>query len=396
MSSIRKMLFDRSARQRIPFTGAFELTPMCNFRCRMCYVRKSPREVEGQGGLLPLEFWLDVAEQARDAGMLSPLLTGGETFTYPHIRELYLAMCRMGLEVSINSNGSCITEETVSWLRESPPVRINITLYGASNETYGRLCGDPQGFDKVQRGVELLRENNIRFKFNCSLTPDNAGDLKAMIDFAKSYGMGLRTASYMFPPLRRIGKGTAFSDRLTPEQAAYYQVLTDWYQLTPEKFRNLAQGMVSRYRELTPEMIAEAERQEPRPMGCLSGRCSFWVNWQGDLNGCGMIDFPKFSLKELSFADAWKKVVDFTNEFRYCPACANCVNRPVCFVCTAMVYNETGGLTQRPEYLCEKIRHCVRFYGEFLEKLPGEMREKDVQSDDFEPEICAFDDDLMP
>ncbi|MCD7736455.1 MAG: radical SAM protein, partial [Lachnospiraceae bacterium] len=82
----------------------------------MCYVRKSAGEVEQAGGLMPLDFWLDVARQACEAGTLSPLLTGGEPFTYPHIRELYLTMRKMGMEVSINSNASCITEEVVSWL----------------------------------------------------------------------------------------------------------------------------------------------------------------------------------------------------------------------------------------------------------------------------------------
>ncbi len=395
MASIRHDLFMRSAKHRVPFTGAFELTPMCNFHCKMCYVRKSPQEVQELGGIMPLDFWLDVAKQARDAGTLSPLLTGGETFTYPHIRELYLAMCRMGMEVSINSNGSCITEDVVSWLRESPPVRINITLYGGSNETYGRLCGDPHGFDKMRRGVELLKQNNIRFKFNCSLTPDNAGDLKAMIDFAKSYGMGLKVATYMFPPLRRIGSEEKFVDRLTAEECAYYQVLTDWYQLEPEKFRNLALN-AGRYRELTPELLAEAEAKGPRPMGCLSGRCSYWVDWQGNLSGCGMMDFPQYSLKEMSFVDAWKKIVDWTNELRYCPTCTNCVNHSVCFVCTAMVYNETGGLTERPTYLCDKARYCAKYYKEFLNKLPEEIRNTADDAMDIPPESCAFDDDLMP
>lgn len=114
MSAIRDKLFGLSAKKRVPITGAFELTPICNFQCKMCYVRKSAREVCELGGLQPLEFWLKVAEQARDAGMLSPLLTGGETFLYPRIRELYQAMYQMGMEISINSNGSCITEETVA------------------------------------------------------------------------------------------------------------------------------------------------------------------------------------------------------------------------------------------------------------------------------------------
>ena len=29
----------RARREGIPLSGTFELTPLCNFRCRMCYVR---------------------------------------------------------------------------------------------------------------------------------------------------------------------------------------------------------------------------------------------------------------------------------------------------------------------------------------------------------------------
>ena len=104
-TTIKDRIYDYSARNRVPLTGAFELSPICNFSCRMCYVRKTPEEVKQNGGLMPLEFWLDIARQAKEAGTLYPLLTGGETFLYPHIRELYSALCKMGMLVSINSNG---------------------------------------------------------------------------------------------------------------------------------------------------------------------------------------------------------------------------------------------------------------------------------------------------
>ncbi len=195
MAYIKSRLYGRAALNKIPLTAGFELTPVCNFACKMCYVRKTPAEVAACGGLQSLDFWLDVARQARDAGTLFPLLTGGETFLYPQLQPLYEALCDMGMEVSINSNGSCITPDTVAWLRRRPPVRLNITLYGGSNETYARLCGDPKGFDRVCSGIELLAKNNLRFKFNCSLTPHNCGDLAEMRRFAKEYGMGLRLAT---------------------------------------------------------------------------------------------------------------------------------------------------------------------------------------------------------
>lgn len=391
MAGIRDKLFERSMKNRVPITGAFELTPICNFQCKMCYVRKNAGQVRELGGLQPLEFWLDTARQARDAGLLSPLLTGGEPFLYPQIRELYEALYKMGMEISINSNASCITGETVAWLREMPPSRINITLYGGSNETYSRLCGDPEGFDKVRRGVDLLRENNIRFKFNCSLMPENAGDLKAMLDFAKSYGLGLRVATYMFPPIRRLGSEAEQVARLTARECAYYQVLTDWYQLPPEEFRKVAAN-AGRYQELTPEMLAKAGEGPRQEMRCLSGRCSFWVDWQGNLSGCGMMNHPQVSLKEHAFADAWKQIVDWTEQMRYCSYCANCVNHPLCCVCGAMVYNETGGFSERPKYLCEKAKYAALYYQEFAEKLPADGPWAPVDLPNSQTECCVFED----
>ena len=372
MAKIKDKLYARAAQQKLPLTGAFELSPVCNFKCSMCYVRKSMGEVQTQGGLRGLDFWLDVAEQAREAGTLYPLLTGGEPFLYPHFRELFQAMCRMGMQVSINSNASCITEREVEWLTATPPERINVTLYGATNASYGRLCGDEKGFDKVMRGVELLRENKIRFKFNCSLTPENVGELEQMVAVAREFDLGLKAASYMFPPVRRTGQCGDYAQRLSPRDAAYYQVMTDFLQLPPEQFQRLA-GNMSRFVELTPERIAEAEGKEPRAMGCLAGRCSYWVDWQGNLSACGVMDVPQLSLRELSLREAWDQVTAWAEGLRYSSACGNCVNRGLCFSCAAMVRNETGSFQGRPVYLCETRQYAARFYREFAEKHYGKF-----------------------
>lgn len=369
MPSIKDRLYKQAIKNRIPLISAFELSPLCNFSCKMCYVRKSAEEVRREGGIKTLDFWLDIAQQAKEAGTLFPLLTGGEAFLYPHIRELYEAMTKMGMQVSINSNCSCITEETVNWLSKTPPIRINITLYGGSNESYEKLCGDPCGFDKVRRGVKLLADHGIRFQFNCSLTPDNAADMERMMDFAREYGQGLRLATYMFPPMRRTGQSGDYEGRLTPEEAAYYQVLNDWKQLPPERFAVLAKN-AQHFTELTPELLEEAADKPPREMGCLSGRCSYWVDWQGNLSGCGMMDIPKISLRDHSLMEAWKEVVEWTEQLRYSPVCSNCVNRSVCFSCAAMVHNETGSFQGRPVYLCEKAKYAAKYYKEFLENLP--------------------------
>lgn len=57
-SLLTKMLFQKSSIKKIPLSGTFELSPVCNFDCRMCYVRKSPEEVKCHNRkMLNLEQW---------------------------------------------------------------------------------------------------------------------------------------------------------------------------------------------------------------------------------------------------------------------------------------------------------------------------------------------------
>ena len=177
---------------------------------------------------------------------------------------------------------------------------------------------------------------------------------------------------------------------MTPQECAYYQVLSDWYQLTPEQFCRLAVN-AGKYQELTPELLAEAAEKPAQKMGCLSGRCSYWVDWQGNLSGCGMMDYPKVSLKDKSFHDAWQKIVDWTDNARYSSYCGNCGNRKICYVCAAMVYNETGGFTGRPVYLCEKAKYAAQYYKKFMDKLPVDMIAASTDLATTQPESCVFD-----
>ena len=126
----------------------------------------------------------------------------------------------MGFIVSINSNGTMIDEKTIEWLKQTPPIRINMTLYGASDETYGRLCGNPKGFTQVTKAIRLLKEAGITVKLNCSVTPYNAHDLEAMFAFARKEGLLIQATSYMFPPLRKSKEMIGKNDRFTPEEAA--------------------------------------------------------------------------------------------------------------------------------------------------------------------------------
>lgn len=367
---ISDRLWNKAGAMRVPLTGAFELSPVCNLSCKMCYVRKSMAEVNALGGLLPADWWLEIARQARDEGMLYPLLTGGEPFVRQDFPEILSGVQQLGMQASINSNGTLIDEPMAKWLGRHRPVRINITLYGGSAESYQALCGDGSAFDRVHRAVDWLRRYGVPVKFNASITPENVGDLEAMIAYAKSVDAPIQVATYMFPPVRRCADLVGQNHRLPPDQAALARVTADWLQSDPEWFRGQALRY-SRFVPMTDELLNAQAAGQPRQMSCRAGRCSAWIDWQGNVGNCGMYTSVKYSLKENTFAHAWKKVVEGTDAVRYSPVCTNCPNFHICHACIAMVYNECGATDGRPEYLCQMHAAAARYYQEFAARLPA-------------------------
>lgn len=383
-AKITERLVYQAGMARMPISGTFELTPMCNFACKMCYVRKEPQEVAAAGGLKPVSQWLRWAEDAREKGMLYLLITGGEPLTYPGFWELYGELTKMGFVITINSNGSMITEETVLRLAKTPPKKMNITLYGASNESYERLCGVSDGLDRVMKAARLLKEHKIMYQYNCSLTPDNQHELGAILDLARAQGVPVEVASYMFPPVRR-DPGMDDSDmRLTAEDAGYCSVENMSRQLNKEQFRAYAKRKMQY--ETPPVLLKKVESaQKGRPMGCRAGRCSFWLDWQGYLSACGMIDMPKYSLEEESFAQAWEHVVDSTNQILCLAGCVDCKNREMCHTCISSAYCETGDINGRPVYICRMLKAEA---DACRKKLSEWDNEREQQKETAETEEC--------
>ena len=326
--------------------------------------------------------------QARDCGLLYPLLTGGEPFLRNDLCEILSGMQQMGLQVSINSNATLIDEPTARWLGKHRPTRINITLYGSSEESYQRLCGDGSAFGRVRKAVEYLKKYNVPVKFNSSITPENVRDMEEIISYAKSVGSPIQVATYMFPPIRRDAAMAGKNHRLSPEEAGLTRVRADWLQNEPDWFRGQA-ARFSRFVPITDEMLASQGEGESREMSCRAGRCSFWLDWQGNMGNCGMYTSVKVPAKGRNFADVWKEVAELTAKVRYCPVCSNCPNRWLCHSCIAMVYCESGDQDGRPDYLCKMNAAAARYYQEYAKMLP----KKEAADTDFDrdQEKCFLD-----
>lgn len=325
----------------LPIAGNFELTPRCNFSCKMCYVHQQVAKSEE----LSAEEWIELGKQARDRGMLFLLLTGGEPLIREDFKEIYHELKRLGLMVSINTNASLVDDHMVEFFRNDPPTRMNITLYGGSDETYERLCG-VRMYSRVTENIRKLNRVGIPIKINASITPYNADDIESVFAFAKGENLRVKATSYMYPPVRinECKYGSA-PDRFTAEQAAEYMVKCKENDLTREQLSLLA-------KRISVEDERECTGPEGNKMQCRAGKTAFWIKWNGHMIPCGMFPYSGYSVGEIGFDAAWKKVREYTDSIRLPSQCTNCPSRMNCSVCAAACYAETGKFDKRPQYVC--------------------------------------------
>lgn len=350
---LTQFLFQKATQGRVPLSGTFELTPLCNFSCPMCYVRQTAQQVAAHPRpMLTLDQWLKLAEEAKEAGMLYLLLTGGEPFLWPDFWPLYDRLIEMGFLVSINSNGSAIDEAAVEKLRRRPPARVNITLYGAGEETYRAQCGVSGMFARVDRAITGLKEAGVLVKLNCSLTPYNARDLEAMNRYAEDRDLILEVNTYMFPPLRRDPGQVGRNERFTPQEAAWYHLERYRVQYGEERYRKFLADVAS---GLAPPPGLDETCTDPQDgrILCRAGKAAFWVTWDGYLTPCGMMPEPRVDLTGQSFGESWRQLVKKSEELVLSGVCTQCENRGICHSCAAMALAETGSAAGIPKYLCE-------------------------------------------
>ena len=350
---LTEYLHRKASITKTPISGTFELSPLCNMDCKMCYIKMSKEKQESIARLRTNEEWIELAQKAKDKGMLFLLLTGGEPFLVKDFKELYIELHKMGFCISINSNGTMIDEEVIEWLKHYPPMRINMTLYGASDETYGRLCNNPKGFTQVTKALSLLKENNIQVKLNCSVTPYNKDDLKQMIDFAQEHDLVIQATSYMFPPLRKDETKIGQNDRFTAEDAALYGAYISAYSNGFDRFKEyIESGQLALYDADDDCGVVEGDH-----MRCRAGITSFWMTWEGKLLPCGMIPDKGLDPWEVGFDAAWENAKNIVSEITLPVKCAGCGKKDECKACAAMVYTETGTYDKVPQYRCE-MTHC--------------------------------------
>ncbi len=203
--------------RRVPLGGTLELTHRCNNRCRHCFNNLRSDDAPALGRELSTREVARILDEAAALGCVWVLLTGGETLLRPDFRDIYDHARGLGLLVTLFTNGTLVTPELADHLDRQRPFSVEITLYGATRETYERVTANPGSYDACLRGIRLLRERGLPLKLKSTVSTLNRHEIAAMKRLAEDdLGLPFRFDALLNP--RCDGRPGPLALRLTAEE----------------------------------------------------------------------------------------------------------------------------------------------------------------------------------
>ena len=175
-----KQVWEKAFAEGIPISGTFELTPRCNFSCKMCYVHLKPEEIPQNGVELTAKEWLRIAKEAKAAGTTWVCVTGGEPLLHPEFPEIWQSLTEMGFFLTLQTNASLVRGKMLDLLERCPPRQAKVTLYGSDDEVYQAVCGVEQGFTRVNEGIHNLMSVGIPVTLVSTVIRQNQDDVERM------------------------------------------------------------------------------------------------------------------------------------------------------------------------------------------------------------------------
>ncbi len=330
-------LLHRIGHRRFPLNGVFELTDRCNLGCVHCYINQSVLCQAARESELSTDQVKEILNQVAEAGCLHMTFTGGEVLLRPDFTEIYLHARRLGMLVTVFTNGTLLTPRIADVLTQSRPKRVEISLYGGTRETYEQVTGVPGSYDRCIRGIELLLKQDINLTLKTIVLTLNFHEIELMRSMAQQYGLDFRYDGNLWPRLDGGSKP--------------YE-----YRLSLEQILSLDEGSIERQREwkrITDEFGGTPKRAE-YVFRCAAGLWSFHINSSARLSICTMVRQPSFDLHQLGFAGAWEKIGELRQLKRVVDnKCRDCTLGAICNQCPGWSQMVHGDNETPVDFVCD-------------------------------------------
>lgn len=295
------------------------------------------------------------AEEGASLGALWCSITGGEPLARDDFEDVYLALKRLGLFVSVFTYASLLRDHHVQLFKRYPPREVEVTVYGITRKTFGRITGRPTAFRHLERGLGLLAHHGIPVRLKAMALKSNLAELPQIAEFCRS-----RTKDYFrFDPILHLRydghkerNAMIRQERLTPRQVVALE----------RSDRKRTDALVHHCWDLIMESPVPGSCDHL--FRCGAGLTSFVIGHDGRFRLCSSLNAPGcvYDLRSGSLTHAWREFVPRVRSLhsansRVLEKCLRCPIINLCLWCPAHAHLENGSLDTWTGAFC-RIAHA--------------------------------------
>jgi radical SAM protein with 4Fe4S-binding SPASM domain len=322
--------------ERIPLSGSIDLTNRCNLRCIHCYLDPQGKRRQDVQEEMSTNQVMGVLDEITAAGCLYLLVTGGEPLLRKDFAKIYRHAKENGLLVTIFTNGTLISDSILDLFDDMPPRQIEISLYGASADTYESITGVKGSYERCMNGIRQLLDHGQNLKLKTILMTTNKHEFYEMEKIAREFGVPFRFDAAIFP--RFNGDQFPVDLRLSPEAAVEKEFSDLKRKREWEEYYDHFHAIPS------SNYVYE----------CGAGLTYFHIDTYGNLQPCLMSINHKTSILEGRFLSGWQDEIPCIRKIKMHAdqSCYDCPKRILCGYCPPFFALEKGSETSISAYLC--------------------------------------------
>ena len=288
--------------------------PICNLDCKYCFYLEKEKLYPGASSFRMtdevLESYVRQYIEAQETPEISFAWQGGEPTLmgvefFRRVVDLQQRYCPPGKRITnaLQTNGTLLTPEWCDFLRDHGFL-VGLSVDGP-RELHDRYRVDKGGkptFDRVMRGLELLKEHRVEFNTLTVVNRHNAKHPKEVYEFLKSIGS---TFLQFIPLVERQASPDELAGPppLNPDEESY--PVTEW-SVRPGDFGRFLSAIFDEWvrKDVGTIFVQLFEVQIGIWMGLPSGLCVFAetcgsamaMEHNGDLYSCDHYVYPEYKL----------------------------------------------------------------------------------------------------
>ena len=339
------------------YSVIFEITPKCNFNCVHCYLHDHHCSEE-----LPYERIIEIIDILYEKEVLFLTLTGGDIFTRKDFLDIYLYAKKKGFIVELYTNASLINDEIINVFREYPPLLVDISIYGACEETYKKVTGVTGAFEKVMHNIKSLLDAGIRVSLKSPILNLYYSELPQIQAIADSFGVPYRTGFEIFP--------TIYNDSSVQDYSVSF---SDSLKYEFEEFKKRPRTFGEDY----DTEVVDLKKERPL-FRCKLGRASCAIDFNGNMCPCMAFRHVGRKLTRENFDEIWGSFRQYP-KMKASPTykCLSCKAYDFCDICPAKMQFVHGDLEYIDEHFCKSAKARYKHYikGMSVEEVLNDIKE---------------------